>query len=59
MKTVVQQIYEDLVAKGMDQKNAAKVAQEKTGLSLVTGLPPKSKGYGVNYNGQYNQRPNR
>ena len=46
-------LYLDLVSKGYDQKSAAKIAQEKTGLSLVTGRPPKTKGYGASYKGQY------
>lgn len=54
--TPVHKMYMDLLSKGMDQPSAAKIAQAKTGLSLVTGKPPKSKGYnksGAGYHGQY------
>lgn len=32
-------LYKELVAKGMHPKDAAKEAQERTGLSVVTGQP--------------------
>lgn len=34
-------IYQELVAKGVHPKDAAKEAQERTGLSVVTGRPIK------------------
>lgn len=49
----VHRLYVDLLAKGYDQKSAAKIAQDKTGLALVTGKPPKTKGHGATYKGQY------
>jgi len=46
MATRVQIAYEELVQEGYTKKQAAKIAQKKTGLALVTGKPPKR--------GQYN-----
>lgn len=37
----VDKMYQHLRASGYSDKDAAKVAQAKTGLSLRTGLPPK------------------
>lgn len=36
-RTPVKQMYHDLISEGMDPKSAAKEAQARTGLSLVTG----------------------
>jgi len=55
--TPVDNLYRELLAKGYDKASAAKIAQEKTGLALVTGRPPKTKGYGATYHGQYTKRP--
>ena len=33
----VKQMYHEFLAQGMDPKSAAKMAQEKTGVSVVTG----------------------
>ena len=49
----VHKLYAELLSKGMSQKDAAKIAQSKTGLALVTGRPPKSKGHGAQSYGQY------
>jgi len=54
--TSVDNLYRDLLKKGYAKSDAAKIAQAKTGLSLVTGRPPKTKGYGPNGYGQY-KRP--
>jgi hypothetical protein len=57
-RTPVKQVYHDLISEGMDAKSAAKEAQARTGLSLVTGreiskkLDFTSKGKAV-YSGQY------
>ena len=40
--------YQRLLNEGIDIKTAAKQAQFKTGLSLITGKPMKTRGY---YNG--------
>ena len=40
--TRVEKLYKDLLSKGYDKKNAAKISQAKTGLALVTGKPPKT-----------------
>ncbi len=55
-KPAVQALYQQLLASGSSQKDAAKEAQARTGVSLVSGRPivkkvewtPK-----VNYGGQY------
>jgi hypothetical protein len=39
----VTDIYEQLVKKGWSKKDAAKQAQAKTGISVVTGKPIRSK----------------
>lgn len=52
----VQKIYQEYLAKGYDQKSAAKISQAKTGLSLVTGRPPKDQSLSksrTKYYGQY------
>ena len=49
----VHKLYAELVAQGKSKQDAAKIAQAKTGLALVTGRPPKTKGYGATYKGQY------
>ena len=41
--TSVHKMYEDLVKKGYSKKTAAKMAQARTGLALVTGKPPKMR----------------
>jgi hypothetical protein len=41
--TPTQQMFEKLVAGGKTQKDAAKEAQRRTGVSLVSGKPIKSK----------------
>lgn len=41
--TRVDRLYKELLAKGYDKKNAAKIAQAKTGLALLTGKPPKKR----------------
>jgi hypothetical protein len=38
--------YDRLIATGMEAKEAAKQAQERTGLSIRTGKPMKTRGYG-------------
>ena len=39
-------LYQQHVAEGLDPKDAAKLAQDKTGLSVVTGKPMTTRGYG-------------
>ena len=49
-------IYEDLVRRGASPKDAAKMAQERTGLSVVSGRPINRKlkfTKESTYNGQY------
>jgi hypothetical protein len=41
--------YHQGLQRGLDEKTAAKQAQLKTGLSLLTGRPVKTKGFGVSY----------
>ena len=54
MGTQVQQEYRKLLLEGKPPKEAAKMAQERTGVSLVTGRPiNKDLPYKVKYNGQY------
>jgi len=43
VKNPVDSIYEDLIGKGYTQKDAAKEAQAKTGISLVTKEPIRAK----------------
>jgi len=43
--TIADTEYERLIAEGADQKTAAKQAQLKTGISLISGRPMKSRGY--------------
>lgn len=50
----VQTEYRKLLSEGKPPRDAAKVAQERTGLSLVTGQPiRKDLPYKVKYAGQY------
>lgn len=50
----VQEIYEDLVKQGKTKKDAAREAQQRTGVSLVTGRPiNKDLPLKVKYAGQY------
>jgi len=42
-KNPVDEIYEDLVKKGYTQKDAAKEAQRRTGIALVTKQPIRQK----------------
>lgn len=39
--TPVDRMYKHLLSTGYTKKDAAKIAQAKTGLALVTGKPPK------------------
>ena len=39
--TKVDKMYKHLLASGYSPKDAAKISQSKTGLSLRTGRPPK------------------
>lgn len=49
-----QVIYQQLVTEGYPKKEAAKIAQQRTGVSLVTGRPiNKDLPYKVKYVGQY------
>lgn len=41
--TKVDNMYQGLKRKGMDEGKAARIAQAKTGQSLKTGKPPKKK----------------
>jgi len=41
--TPADQLYNQLVAEGYTKKDAAKEAQKRTGLSLVSGKPVKQK----------------
>jgi len=51
---VANQLYRKLLAEGKPPKEAAKIAQEKTGVSLVTGRPiNRDLPYKVKYVGQY------
>ena len=51
-----QQEYRKLLLEGKPPKEAAKIAQERTGVSLVTGRPiNKDLPYKVKYNGQYSR----
>lgn len=46
--------YRKLLLAGKPEKEAAKIAQERTGISLVTGQPIKKDiPYKVKYAGQY------
>lgn len=38
--------YQEGLKQGLDDKTAAKQAQVKTGLSLLTGRPMKNRGFG-------------
>jgi len=50
----VQEIYAQLISEGKPPKEAAKIAQEKTGMSVVTGRPiNRDLPYKVRYTGQY------
>lgn len=40
--TRVDKMYQALLRQGYTPKDAAKISQSKTGLSLVTGRPPRS-----------------
>lgn len=44
--TKADEVYQNLINSGLDSVTAAKQAQMTTGISLITGLPIKSKGYG-------------
>ena len=44
--TAVDIRYMELLKTGITEKDAAKQAQAETGLSKVTGLPMKTRGYG-------------
>jgi hypothetical protein len=49
-----QEIYNQLIKEGKPAKEAAQIAQEKTGVSLVTGRPIRHDlPYKVKYAGQY------
>lgn len=50
--TDVKQMYDNLVKQGYSKKDAAKVAQAKTGYSLVTQQPIKAKKTGRQYGKQ-------
>ena len=41
--TKVHKLYETLLTKGYSKESAARIAQAKTGLSLMTGKKPKKK----------------
>ena len=41
--TKVDRMYEAMKAEGMSKGKAAAIAQSKTGMSLMTGKPPKGK----------------
>lgn len=43
LNSAVHQMYAGLVKDGMSQKEAAKIAQEKTGRALRTGQPIKGR----------------
>lgn len=45
MRTEVDDAYDKNLLEGMSEKDAAKLAQEQTGLSIVTGKRMKTKGY--------------
>jgi hypothetical protein len=51
------EIYEGLVKKGWTEKDAAKYAQQKTGIALVTGQPIRQKQlkFGKRKGAQYGQ----
>jgi len=54
MEQTVNQVYNQLLKEGKTQKEAAKIAQEKTGMSLITGRPiNRDLPYKVKYAGQY------
>lgn len=44
--TKADEMYQELISNGLDPKAAAKQAQNATGLSLITGRPMQSKGFG-------------
>ena len=56
----VKDIYNELLESGYNRKDAAKEAQARTGLSVVTGKPFKQKNYLKNlknvYRGQYGKQ---
>lgn len=41
--TKVHRMYEGMVEHGMSKAKAAKIAQSRTGTTLMTGKPPKRK----------------
>lgn len=57
----VKLLYQEYIRQGMPPKDAAKIAQQKTGMSVVTGKPIKTQDKleeGLNevgYHGQYQQ----
>jgi hypothetical protein len=54
MGTAADVEYRKLLLEGKPPKEAAKIAQERTGISLVSGKPIKSDlPYKVKYAGQY------
>ena len=54
MGDAAQQEYRKLLLEGKSEKEAAKIAQERTGISLVTGKPiRKDIPYKKDYSGQY------
>ena len=44
--TEADKIYQEGLGKGLDKKTAAKQAQAATGLSLITGMRMRTKGFG-------------
>jgi hypothetical protein len=47
MPTEADILYHGFIAEGKDPKDAAKMAQDKTGLSVVTGKRMKTRGFGA------------
>ena len=43
--TIADEEYTKLRLEGKDEKDAAKLAQQRTGVSLITGRPMKTRGF--------------
>ncbi len=48
MINIAHELYAKMVAEGMPKKEAAKLAQDKTGRSVVTGQPIRTRTEGQN-----------
>ena len=53
LNSPVHQMYAAMVREGMNEKEAAKIAQAKTGLALKTGQPIRAKHAKLKLRGQH------